>query len=176
MEQTDPAGRQVDPDVFRTVLAHLATGVAVVTTATPEGLHGLTVNAFCSVSLTPPLVLVCIDSLSRSAELIAASGYYGVSILSAQQAFLADRFAGRAPLINRRFDDAPYFTARTGAPLLRDCLAWLDCRVVANHAAGDHRLFLGMVEAAGEGTASAALVYYNRRYYRLSVHPDTTAP
>ncbi len=168
MSSPERARSAVEPDVFREALARFATGVAAVTTATPEGLHGVTVNAFCPVSTEPPLVLVCIDSLSRSADLLLESGFYGVSILSASQQFLADRFAGRGPLVNRRFDDAPYFTAATGAPLLRDALAWLDCRTVAVHEAGDHHVFVGEAQAAGSGDAGAALVYADRRYWRLT--------
>ncbi len=161
--------------MFRDALARFATGVAVVTTATAEGLHGVTVNAFCPVSERPPLVLVCIDSLARSAEVLAEVGCYGVSILGGRQEFLADRFAGRGPLVNRRFDGAPYFTATTGAPLLHGCLAWLDCRIVASHAAGDHLIFVGQVEAAGAGDASSALVYADRRYWRLPLDAPAEA-
>jgi flavin reductase (DIM6/NTAB) family NADH-FMN oxidoreductase RutF len=162
----------VDHDLLRDTFARRAAAVTVVTTATAEGLSGLTVTAFCPVSEQPPLVLVSVESLSRSAELLAESGCYGVSLLGGRQGFLADRFAGRAPLVNRRFDEAPYFTAATGAPLLRGCLAWVDCRVVATHAAGDHLLFVGAVEAAGTGEADAALVYFDRRYYSLTVESD----
>ena len=169
MRSGEPSGPGVDPAVFRDTLARWPAGVAVVTTVTAEGLHGVTVNAFCPVSEAPPLVLVCIDSLARSAELLVEGGCYGVSILGGRQEFLADRFAGRGPLVNRRFDEAPYFTAATGAPLLQGCLAWLDCRIVATHEAGDHLIFVGQAEAAGAGEATTALVYADRRYWRLSL-------
>jgi flavin reductase (DIM6/NTAB) family NADH-FMN oxidoreductase RutF len=162
----------VDADLLRDGFARRASAVAVVTTTTDGGLYGFTVTAFCPVSAAPPLVLVSIDGLTRGADLLADSGFYGVSLLGARQTFLADRFAGRAPLVNPRFDDAPYFTASTGAPLLRGGVAWLDCRVVAVHEAGDHRLFVGAVEAAGRGDASAALVYFDRRFHALPLEPD----
>jgi flavin reductase (DIM6/NTAB) family NADH-FMN oxidoreductase RutF len=166
---TSPNGDPPAPDTsaFRDAMARWASGVAAVTTVTAEGLHGVTVSAFCAVSPRPPLVLVCIDSLSRSAELLAEAGCYAVSILAGGQEFLADRLAGRGPLIDRRFTGAPYFTAVTGAPVLRGCLAWLDCRVAATYQAGDHQIFLGAVEAAGVGDAAAPLVYWERRYWRL---------
>jgi flavin reductase (DIM6/NTAB) family NADH-FMN oxidoreductase RutF len=165
---TSPKGDPpaADPTAFREAMARWASGVAAVATVTAEGLHGVTVSAFCTVSLHPPLVLVCIDSLSRSAELLAEAGCYAVSILAAGQEFLADRLAGRGPLMDRRFAAAPYFTAATGAPVLQGCLAWLDCRVAAVHQAGDHHVFVGAVEAAGLGDA-APLVYWERRYWRL---------
>ncbi|MBX5492867.1 MAG: flavin reductase [Chloroflexi bacterium] len=159
----------VDADRFRDAVARFASGVAVVTTRGAEGLHGLTVSSFCALSLQPPLVLVCIDRLAQSADLIAASGGFGVSVLGGRQQLLADRFAGRGPLVNRRFDGVPYFVARSGAPLLRDSLAWLDCTLVGEHPGGDHVIFVGQVEAAGTGAASTALVYWNRAFYRLPV-------
>ncbi len=163
----------VDLDRLREALARRAAGVTIVTTTTAEGLYGITVTAFCPVSERPPLVLVSIDSLTRTADLLTESGIYGVSLLGGRQGFLADRFAGRGPLVNRRFDGAPYFTAATGAPLLRGCLAWLDCRTAAIHEAGDHLLFVASVEAAGPGAADSALVYFDRRYYALPVETET---
>ncbi|MBI4497323.1 MAG: flavin reductase [Chloroflexi bacterium] len=157
----------VDAQTFREVMAHFATGVAVVTTLRPEGFHGLTVNAFCSVSLEPPLVLVCLDRLSLSHDYVRESGVYGVSILGRGQMFLADRFSGQAPLVSPRFEGVPYRTAATGVPLLGQALAWLDCRVAAEYDGGDHTIFLGQVEAAGVGAADAPLVFYGRRYVRL---------
>ncbi|HLI28366.1 MAG TPA: flavin reductase family protein [Chloroflexota bacterium] len=161
----------VDADRFRDAVARFASGVAVVTTRGAEGLHGLTVSSFCALSLAPPLVLVCLDRLAQSAELLAASRVFGVSILSGPQQFLADRFAGRGPLVNRRFDGVPYFTAHTGAPLLRGSLAWLDCTLAAEYPGGDHVIFVGQVEAAGTEPAPTALVYWNRGFYRLPVEP-----
>ena len=158
----------VDAQRFREALASFATGVAVVTTRTGEGLHGFTVNAFCPVAAAPPLVLVCVDRLARGAALIEEAGAFGVSILGARQMFLADRFAGRGPLVNRQFGGAPYFVTATGAPLLRGALAWLDCAVAERHTAGDHELYLGLVLAAGEGDPEARpLVYWNRAYRAL---------
>ena len=159
-------------ELLKETFARRASAVAVVTTRTDAGLYGITVTAFCPVSTAPPLVLVSIDSLTRGADLLAASGCYGVTLLGARQGFLADRFAGRAPLVNPRFDEAPYFTAASGAPLLRGGVAWFDCRVVGIHEAGDHRLFVGAVEAAGRGDAAAALVYIDRRYHALPFEPE----
>src|SRR5919197_1263190 len=90
---------QIDePDIatFRRVVGRFASGVVVVTTRTDEGLHGLTANAFCSVSLEPLLVLVCVDRLARGHERIGQAGAFAISILSDRQEFLAERFAGRA--------------------------------------------------------------------------------
>jgi flavin reductase (DIM6/NTAB) family NADH-FMN oxidoreductase RutF len=75
-------------------------------------------------------------------------------------------------LISPRFDGAPYFTAASGAPLLRGGVAWFDCRVVGIHEAGDHRLFVGVVEATGQGDATAGLVYFDRRFYGLPLEVE----
>jgi flavin reductase (DIM6/NTAB) family NADH-FMN oxidoreductase RutF len=172
----ESSGRGLEPgvesDLLKETFARRASAVAVVTTRTDAGLYGITVTAFCPVSTTPPLVLVSIDCLTRGADLLAASGCYGVTLLGARQRFLADRFAGRAPLVNPRFDEAPYFTAASGAPLLQGGVAWFDCRVVGIHEMGDHRLFVGAVEAAGRGDAAAALVSFDRRYHALPLETE----
>jgi flavin reductase (DIM6/NTAB) family NADH-FMN oxidoreductase RutF len=157
-----------DSLAFRRIVGQFATGVVVVTTATDEGLHGLTVNAFCSVSLEPPLVLVCVDRLARGHDRLAEAGAFGVSILSDRQEFLAERFAGRAPLVSPRFDGVPYLTAATGAPLLREAVAWLDCRLWATYDGGDHSIFVGEVLAAELADERAApLLFHAGRYSRL---------
>jgi flavin reductase (DIM6/NTAB) family NADH-FMN oxidoreductase RutF len=159
---------QVDPARFRRVVGRFATGVVVVTTLTDEGLHGLTANAFCSVSLEPLLVLVCVDKLARGHERLTQAGAFAISILSDRQEFLADRFAGRAPLVNASFDEAPYHQAVTGAPILDGCVAWLDCRLWATHDGGDHSIFVGEVVAATEEREVQPLLFLDSRY----VHAD----
>ena len=155
----------LDSTTFRRIVGRFATGVVVVTTVTDEGFHGLTANAFCSVSLEPPLLLVCADRLARGHDRIAQTGAFGVSILSDRQEFLAERFAGRAPLVNARFDGAPYLTAKTGAPLLKEAVAWLDCRLWATYDGGDHSIFVGEVVAAALGDEKAGpLLFYAGRY------------
>src|SRR3712207_7565027 len=111
-------GPPLDSLTFRQIVGQFATGVVAVTTCSDEGLHGLTANAFCSVSLEPPLVLVCVDRLARGHDRIAEAGGFGISILGDRQELLSERFAGRAPLVNARFEGVPYLTAVTGAPLL----------------------------------------------------------
>jgi flavin reductase (DIM6/NTAB) family NADH-FMN oxidoreductase RutF len=159
---------QIDPARFRRVVGRFATGVVVVTTLTDEGLHGLTANAFCSVSLEPLLVLGCVDKLARGHERLTQAGAFAISILSDRQEFLADRFAGRAPLVNASFDEAPYQQAVTGAPILDGCVAWLDCRLWATYDGGDHSIFVGEVVAAAEHREVQPLLFLDGRY----VHAD----
>lgn len=156
----------VDRDLFRRTMAQLATGVTAVTTLAPDGFHGFAANAFCQVSASPPLVLVCIDRLSRGHDYVLRSGVFAVSILSRRQEFLADRLAGRAPGLSRRFEGVAYLTASTGAPILQGCAAWLDCRVEAAHPAGDHTIVLGRVEALGQGDSLEPLLIFHSAYLR----------
>lgn len=157
----------IDRTRFRHVMGRFLTGVTAVTSTTPDGLHGLTANAFCRVSDSPPLVLVSLDRLARGRDYVLASGCYAVSILSEGQEFLADRLAGRAPGLTRHFEGIPYTSAVTGAPILRGCVAWLDCWLEASHEAGDHTLFVGRVADLGVDEALLPLLFFRGAYTRL---------
>lgn len=154
----------IDPDTFRAILGRFAAGVTVVTMRDEAGRdHGMTVSAFASVSLAPPLVLACID---RSAELHALLGegrVFGVSILAASQEALSRRFSDALP---DRFDGIGFRRGTNGAVLLDDALATLECTTVAVHPAGDHSIVVGQVE---EGTVRHAtpLLYYRSGYAQL---------
>jgi len=161
---SQPAFAQVNERAMKRIAAQFAAGVAVVTTRHAGGLHGLTVSPCMTVSWDPPLVAASIESLSQSRDFIQDSGVFAVNVLSEVQEFLAERFAGRAPLVNARFDGVSYHFEATGAPVLEGVLAWLDCRVQQVLDAGDHTLFLGRVLALGEGQPGRALVYFARRY------------
>ncbi len=158
-----------EPDVatFRRVVGRFASGVVVVTTRTDDGLHGLTANAFCSVSLDPLLVLVCVDKLARGHERLEQAGAFAISILSDRQEFLAERFAGRAPLVNVRFDGVPHRPAVTGAPILEGAAGWLDCHLWATYEGGDHSIFVGRAVAAGDDPAAPPLLFHESRYKRV---------
>ncbi|MER3404199.1 MAG: flavin reductase [Chloroflexota bacterium] len=169
MAQPEQDLSPADPSTVRRVASRFATGVAVVTTRTDAGCHGVTVNSFTWVSYQPPLVLICLDKLLHSHDLVVESGFFGVSILSAEQEFLAERFAGRAPLVDAHFSGVPYHTAATGAPLLEGALGWLDCRLHATYDGGDHSIFVGLVVAAGFGIDGRPLLYYVGRYADLLV-------
>ncbi|WP_324608516.1 MULTISPECIES: flavin reductase family protein [unclassified Streptomyces] len=160
------------PDRMRGALGHFASGVTVVTTATegPDGphAHGMTANAFTSVSLDPPLVLVSISTHARSHRRIDASGRYGVSILGAGQGPVAHHFAGGA-----QSPEAVSLEWRDGLPLVGGALVHLACRVRQSHRAGDHTLFVGEVEGLWLGTGGP-LVHY-RRDLRALAGPAPTA-
>jgi len=154
----------VDERSMKRVAAQFAAGVTVVTTRHADGLHGVTISAYMTVSWNPPLVLVSVDTVSQSRDYITESSCYAVNFLSHLQEFLAERFAGRAPLVNARFEGVAHHFEATGAPILDGGLGWLDCRVEQTIDAGDHTLFLGRVVRLGEGAQANALVYYARRY------------
>lgn len=139
----------IDKLFFRQVLGHFATGVTVVTTKHEGTPAGLTVNAFCSVSLNPPLVLVCVDLNSSTLPVIRASQIFAVNMLTDEQEELSRCFATFSKERFDRFCDAPYHEAATGAPILDHSLAFVDTRVVAEYPGGDHIIFLGQVMAMG---------------------------
>jgi flavin reductase (DIM6/NTAB) family NADH-FMN oxidoreductase RutF len=156
-------GLEGDPAVaFRRTLGMFATGVTVLTTRTGDQVHGMTANAFMSVSLRPPLVLISIDRRARMGALLHEGTRFGVSVLEARQTGLSDRFAGRVA------DDLPEATFEMvhDTPLVEGALAHLVARVVRSYWGGDHSLFLGQVAFAryGEGRP---LLFHGGRYERL---------
>jgi flavin reductase (DIM6/NTAB) family NADH-FMN oxidoreductase RutF len=134
---------------FRQVMGRFATGVTVVTTHDHGTPAGLTVNAFASLSLNPPLVLICVDLTSRVLPIIRESGIFAVNILTEEQEHLSSCFATPSADRYEHFCYAEYQTVATGAPILKDTLAFIDTRVVAEYPGGDHVIFIGQVEAMG---------------------------
>jgi flavin reductase (DIM6/NTAB) family NADH-FMN oxidoreductase RutF len=156
---------EVTPDEFRAALGRFASGVTVITVELAEGgVHGMTANAFCSVSLHPPLVLVCVDHLAETYLHLRERGEFGVSILKAEQEALSEFFADaeRNPDAGYRLG-IRYRKMNSGMPVLAEALANLDCRVVASHPAGDHTIFVGEVREAALGEG-APLLYFRGRY------------
>lgn len=131
-----------DPRLFRDVVGAFPTGVTVVTAPGPAG---LTTNAFSSVSLDPPLVLVCFDNGSRTLPAVRESGRYAVNVLRAGQEDLAAVFASKA-VAEAKFASVTHTIAH-GVPVLDDALAWIACEVVSLVDAGDHTIGIGRVEA-----------------------------
>jgi flavin reductase (DIM6/NTAB) family NADH-FMN oxidoreductase RutF len=139
----------IDREFFRQVMGHFATGVTIVTARGSAGVAGLTVNAFSSVSLDPPLVLVCIDLRSNTLLTMRESGAFAVNILSEQQEDLARCFATSSEERYRYFCHARYGVAATGSPILEGALGFVDARIVAEYPGGDHAIFVGEVVALG---------------------------
>jgi flavin reductase (DIM6/NTAB) family NADH-FMN oxidoreductase RutF len=139
----------IEKDFFRQVMGKFTTGVTVVTARSKDGLAGLTVNSFTSVSLEPPLVLICVDLYSTALPFIRASGSFAVNILTSEQEHLSRCFATTSSERYEHFCHASYYVAATGSPIIDGTLAFIDSRIVAEYPGGDHVIFLGRVEAMG---------------------------
>jgi flavin reductase (DIM6/NTAB) family NADH-FMN oxidoreductase RutF len=155
--------------LFKEVMSRFATGVTVVTTYAGDSIHGMTATAFSGVSLDPPLVLVCIDHNQTTHHLVECSGVFAVNLLRFEQKELAERFAGMVRDVTDRFAGVEIRTAVTGSPILTDSLAWMDCRVWAAYAGGDHTIFVGEIVAGAVFDASEPLLYYQRNWSALQV-------
>ncbi len=152
----------IDPDLFRAVLGRFASGVTVVTTRDAAGRdHGLTVSAFSSLSLEPPLVLVCIDQSSSVQPVLREASHFVVNVLASTQEALSRRFSGRDL---DRFDGSGYSRGNTGLAVLDEVLAYLECRVAHRLDQGDHTIFVGEVLSLELGRPGAALVYVGGGY------------
>jgi flavin reductase (DIM6/NTAB) family NADH-FMN oxidoreductase RutF len=155
-------------DTLRSVFGTFATGITVVTTR-GEAPLGMTANSFTSVSLSPPLVLVCVQRGAAMHEAILSSELFAVSVLSAGQEQLAKYFADRRrPRGEQEFalvDSVP--GPSTGAPVLSGAMAWMECRLSAVYDGGDHSIFLGSVLDLGRGTGNEALLFHSGRFHQL---------
>ena len=154
----------VSADDFRAALRRFASGVTVVTVAIGDHLHGMTASSFASVSLEPPLVLVCLSKTSRTRAMIEEKGSFAVNILSEGQAEVARVFA-RAGV--KPFDELPHTRGSDGEPLLDDAIACIECRTNKITAAGDHDVLFGEVMACTT-RGGAPLLYYDQTYRGFS--------
>ena len=153
---------------LRAVVRECASGVAIITVAWEGILHGMTATSFTTVSFRPPIILVCMHHLSRTHRFIQASANFAINFLTENQFQWSERFAGRQPEIDDRFAGIRLVTGVTGAPILADCLAWLECRVTASHPAGDHTIFVADVVAGNLGNSGRPLIYYRGGYRLIS--------
>jgi flavin reductase (DIM6/NTAB) family NADH-FMN oxidoreductase RutF len=156
----------VSSDQFRDALRFWASGVSIVTTRRDGGIQGITVSSFCSLSLDPPLVVVCIAKDAASHPLIERGRCFAVNILKAGQRRIADLAAGRSGARGNRLEGLEHRTAVSGAPVLGDCLAWLDCTLFAAFDGGDHTIFVGRVVAAGQAEGRP-LLWFGSAYHAL---------
>jgi flavin reductase (DIM6/NTAB) family NADH-FMN oxidoreductase RutF len=159
-ERPDVGDGQDPAIALRRTLGMFATGVTVITALKDEQVHGMTANAFMSVSLEPPLVLISVDRRTKMCGFLHEGMHYGVSVLCATQAALSDRFAGRSS------EEEPRFALVKDTPLVEGALAHFVARVERSYWGGDHSLFLGRVEYArqNEGTP---LLFHGGRYEKL---------
>lgn len=159
--------REQDARTMRNVMGRFATGVTVLSVG-GEHSHGMTANSITSVSLDPPLVLACVARTAVMHAAILAARSYGVSVLGAHQERLARYFADRRrPSGIEQFDATDWFPGTyTGAPLLVDSLAWLECELVDAYDGGDHSVFLGRVLDMGRNPGGGALLFFEGGFHR----------
>jgi flavin reductase (DIM6/NTAB) family NADH-FMN oxidoreductase RutF len=157
----------LDPEQLRQAMRAWTSGVTIVTASHDGEQHGMTVSSFTSIALEPPIIMISMQTGSRTHKLIAQSNSFAVTILAHDQQELSDRFAGRMPDLADRLAGIETETLVTGAPFIKGGLAYLDCRVFQEISIGTNTLYLAEVVAArGDGTG-LALVYHDRKYQKL---------
>ncbi|HYX23183.1 MAG TPA: flavin reductase family protein [Thermoanaerobaculia bacterium] len=162
----------ISSEDFRKALRHFPAGVTIVTVKAGERKHGLTVSAFASVSAEPPLIMIIIENRHHAHSLLEEpEAVFAVNILGEGQSELSNRFAWVKD--EDRFAMGNWSTSATGAPILEDALAWLDCRIHARYPAGSHTIYVGEVAASQVPEEEAPpLVYWNRGYRKLHLHEE----
>jgi flavin reductase (DIM6/NTAB) family NADH-FMN oxidoreductase RutF len=158
---------EVAADNFRVVMRRFPTGVTIVTTILDGKPKGFTATAVASLSLTPPLVLVCVNRLARSHPIVAQAGRFCINLLRLDQEELARAFAAHAAA-----DPFAWVRSRadlTGSPVIEEALAYLDCELAEEYSAGTHTIFIGRVVACG-ATDGAPLGYFNGGYRDFGMH------
>lgn len=150
---------------FRSTVGAFATGVTVVTTRGEDHAYGMTANAFSSVSLDPPLVLVCVIKPSEGCEHIERNGCFAVNILGEEQEPVSRYFASRdRPRGRDAFREIAHRLGASGSPIIDGALAYLDCRLHTSHTAGDHEIFIGEVLELGRSDDGRPLVFHGGQY------------
>jgi flavin reductase (DIM6/NTAB) family NADH-FMN oxidoreductase RutF len=155
----------IDDAQFKLAMSFFASGVTIVTTEHEGVRYGMTVASFASLSLHPPLVLVCIEKSVKSHDAIAAAGKFGVNILDQNQKEISGRFASK---IDDKFSGVAAREGELGVPLLEGALCTLECRVQSQLPGGDHTIFVGEVVDAKSSPDGVPLVYYRSGYRELA--------
>jgi len=154
--------KEVEPEHFREVMGHFATGVTVVTASGPDGPVGMTANAVCSLSLDPLLALVCFANGARTLRVVREQRRFGVNVLAAGQEDLAHLFASKLPEAEK-FAGVQH-TVHDGIPVIEGTLAWVGCTLEQLIAGGDHTIGIGAVTAAEKASDGESLIWYRGEY------------
>jgi flavin reductase (DIM6/NTAB) family NADH-FMN oxidoreductase RutF len=160
--------RSLTSDEFRDVISHFASGVTVITALHEEHAYGTTASAVTSLSLDPPMLLICMNKQSETGRAVAESKRFGVNILGANQVDLAERFARKG---GDKFAGVPVTPGKWGEPLFDDALATLECRVAEETTGGTHWVFLAEVES-GAARGGVPLAYFKGKFGRLELTRD----
>ena len=148
---------------FKLAMAHFASGVTIVTTEHAGKPYGMTVASFASLSLHPPLVLVCVERSVKTHDAVIAAGHFGVSILAADQTALSNRFASR---VDDKFEGVAVELGELGVPLIANAITALECRLHSQLSGGDHTIFVGEVESL-RTRGGAPLLYFRSGYHEI---------
>lgn len=159
----------LDSQKLRQTMRLWATGVTIVTSRDGETLLGMTVSSFTSVTLEPPLILVCLQKTTITAAAILASNAFAVSMLGQGHEDVSNLFAGLTEIDGDRFDQVAHHFATTGSPIISGAMGWLDCQLHTIHDGSTHHIFMGeVVEASGKpDTFKEPLIYYDREYRKI---------
>lgn len=151
---------------FRDGMSLLTTAVNVITTEGSAGTHGFTASAVCSVTDTPPTLLVCMNQTSRSHAHFIENKILSVNVLGAQHESISNAFASKLSS-QERFEYGSWSQLKTGAPVLEDALVSFDCEIEDIQQVGTHSVFMCRVVAIKQGESDESLVYFNRAYSRV---------
>ena len=154
-------------DDLRDALARLAGGVVVISARSEDGFRGLTATSFSSASLEPPRVMVALDNLTVTHAVIERTRAFNVTVLARPQEFLAERFAGRAPLVDPGWREVPHLLGANGIPIIEGAIGWFECELVGLHPAGDHDIAIGAVIASGTAPGDP-LILWERSFWGVS--------
>lgn len=152
---------------FREGMSCLGAAVSLITSGGPEGRHGMTASAVCSITDSPPTLLVCVNQKNRSHDVFNGNGNLCVNVLAERHVALADIFAGRGD--TSRFETGSWATLETGAPVLADAVVAFDCRIMERRAIGSHSVFYARVVAVLKPDQPVeTLIWFDRRYHALT--------
>jgi flavin reductase len=155
---------------FREGMSCLGAAVSLITSGGPEGRHGMTASAVCSITDSPPTLLVCVNQKNRSHDVFNGNGNLCVNVLAGRHVALADTFAGRGD--TTRFESGSWTTLETGAPVLADAAVAFDCRIMERRAIGSHSVFYARVVALLKSPQAAeTVIWFDRRYHPLKAAP-----
>lgn len=161
-------GIVVSADKLKNTMSTWASGITVVTTLDEQRLHAMTASSFTSVSMDPPLILVCVGKKKRTHQILLDQKAFGVVVLAVEQEEISNLAAGF------RGSEGNYLPGiewemRSGVPILKECLSWMSCSLYSTCDGGDHTIFIGKVEDTGVVSEQPPLVWYSRGYRKLSI-------